>query len=266
MDEQERWRLFYEIFDGSLPRLGAGDDASTLRALDTLLDRRRRLGSGVPADGLRVLDVGCGNGAQTLQLARHIEGKIVALDNHRPYLDELERRARAEGLSDKIEVRLKSMHDLGDEDGLFDLVWAEGSLFVMGFREGIGVCSRRLAPGGAMAVSELAWLRPERPAECQQYFDATYPAMLDLSATEALIADCGLRLIERFVLPPSSWWTEYYHPLGHRLESFRVAHAADPERLEIIGSMQTEIEMYRNYSDFYGYVFFLAECSHAGAC
>jgi len=37
MDEHEQHEFFYEIFDASLPRLGPGDDASTKRALDSLL-------------------------------------------------------------------------------------------------------------------------------------------------------------------------------------------------------------------------------------
>ncbi len=137
MDQQEQWRFFYEIFDASLPRLGPGEDESTLRALRTILAKRgatRESGG-----GLRVLDIGCGNGPQSLALARAVEGTIVAVDNHRPFLDELERRARAENLVATIETRLKDMNDLGDEDGLFDLVWAEGSLFITGFREGLRI-------------------------------------------------------------------------------------------------------------------------------
>lgn len=259
MEHQEQMEVLYEIFDASLPRLGVGDDASTLRALNILLDVREQKGSGSQTDGLRVLDVGCGNGAQTLQLARSAEGNIVALDNHPPFLAELERRARAENLWQKITPRCKDMHRLGEEDGLFDVVWAEGSLFVMGFRTGLEVCSSRLADGGAMAVSELVWLRPDRPAECQEYFDAVYPAMRDLAANEALISDCGLRLVEQFVLPEPAWWVEYYCPLEDRLELLRGKYAAHPGKLAMVEEVQTEIDMYRRFSAFYGYAFFLME-------
>jgi SAM-dependent methyltransferase len=76
--------FFYEIFAASLPRLNCGDDASTRKALETLLALR------ASATGeSRVLDIGCGNGAPTLQLARHTNGTITAVDNHEPYLREL---------------------------------------------------------------------------------------------------------------------------------------------------------------------------------
>jgi ubiquinone/menaquinone biosynthesis C-methylase UbiE len=156
MDEQEQWRFFYEIFDTSFPRLGPGDDASTLKALDILLTLGSQGERVSRTEGMRVLDIGCGTGGQTLQLARRVDGTIMALDNHQPYLDELERRARAEGLAKKLRLCLKDMGALGEEDGEFDLVWAEGALFVVGFQAGLEICLRQLLPGGLAAVSELA--------------------------------------------------------------------------------------------------------------
>jgi SAM-dependent methyltransferase len=257
LDQQQQWQFFYEIFDPSLPRLGPGDDASTLRALRTLLELKHEAGVASQAGAVRVLDIGCGNGAQTLQLARHVDGSIVALDNHRPFLDELERRACAEGLSNKIELRLKDMGDLGQEDGIFDLVWAEGSLFVVGMRNGLRTSVGRLVPGGLAAVSELAWLRSDRPADCQEYFDVLYPAMVDVTANVKLMSECGFEVVDHFVLPESAWWEPYYLPLEARLDVLREKYAADPDRLQIVDSVQAEIEMYREYSAFYGNVFFL---------
>jgi SAM-dependent methyltransferase len=210
-------------------------------------------------DKMRVLDLGCGNGAQTIQLAKHIDGTILAVDNHQPYLDELQRRTKAEGLSDKIQLCLKDMAKLVPADGPFDLVWSEGALFVMGFREGLTACHDLLTPDGLLAASELAWFKPDPPEECRQFFETGYPAMVDIDANLAIIKSCGYKILGHFTQPESAWWEPYYNPLGDRLQSFRKKYAADPERIEMIDTIQMEIDIYRKYSAYYGNVFFLMQ-------
>ena len=97
MDSERLPEFFYEIFDASLPRLGPGDEASTLKALDILRSGGPQRRDQSAARTARILDLGCGNGAQTIVLASHTEGLIVAMDNHQPYLDELQRRAATAG-------------------------------------------------------------------------------------------------------------------------------------------------------------------------
>ncbi len=208
MDEQEQMQFFHEMFDASLPRLGPGDDASTRKALDMLLAAKpQRKG-----ENFRILDIGCGNGAQTIQLAKYAAGTIVAVDNNKPFLDELQRRAEAEGLSERIEFCLKDMRALGIEMGSFDLIWAEGSLFIMGFRAGLEACRDLLTPSGLLAASELSWLRPDPPSECRNFFANAYPAMVDIAANLATIRDSGYEVLGHFTLPESAWWTQYLPP------------------------------------------------------
>jgi ubiquinone/menaquinone biosynthesis C-methylase UbiE len=259
MDQQEHMQVFYEIFDASLPRLGPGDDASTRRALNTLLSARPKGRDVASASRLRVLDIGCGTGAPTIQLAKHIDTTILAVDNHQSFLDELQRRAKAAGVSERIQPCLKDMRALGMEDASFDLIWSEGALNIMGFREGLKACHALLAPGGSMAVTELCWLRPDPPAECQLFFDRVYPAIADIDANLAAIKACGYEVIEHFTLPESAWLEPCYLPLEERLRPLREKYASDPEKLGVVESIQTEIDVYRKYSSFYGYVFYLMQ-------
>ena len=237
MDTTEKMNFFHEIFSPSLPRLGAGDDASTKKALAMLLETKSSAGNAFRSRKLRVLDIGCGNGAPTIQLAKNITGTILAVDNHQPFLDELRRRAEAAGVADKIQTLQKDMRDLGREEGVFDLIWSEGALFVMGFRAGLAACRSMLSAGGLLVVSEMAWFRSDPPAECRRFFADAYPAMVDVSANLAIIQACGFQQIGHFPLPESAWWDSYYNPLGARLPALRAMHAADPEKLEMLAAI-----------------------------
>src|SRR5262249_2954443 len=68
--EMTQDELLHELLAG-VPRQGPGSTEATLRALAMV--------EGLPPEP-RVLDIGCGSGAQTIDLARATGGSIVALD------------------------------------------------------------------------------------------------------------------------------------------------------------------------------------------
>src|SRR5512137_2857620 len=94
--------IFWELHQ-DLPREGPGDNASTLKALSFIANLPPQ-----PA----ILDIGCGPGMQTIELAKHTRAQITAIDTHQPFLDKLEERAHAEGVSDKIRTVNMSMFAL----------------------------------------------------------------------------------------------------------------------------------------------------------
>ncbi len=259
MDQRETMKFFYEIFDSSLPRLGPGDDASTKKALEILVSANKHPNRDFRQPKLSVLDIGCGNGAQTIQLAEQIEGTILAVDNHQPYLTALQRRAEEAGVVQKIEICQKDMADLRQEQRAFDLIWSEGALYSMGFNEGLEMCLNLLADHGQLAVSELCWLRPDPPKACRDYFANEYPAMVASDTNVETINQCGYELLGRFSLPDSAWMEGYYLPLENRLKSMRVKYDAEPEKLDLIRVNQAEVDMYRQYGRYYGYDFYLMQ-------
>lgn len=257
MNEQEQMEFFFEVFDATLPRLGPGEDSSTRKALDRVLSAMPQTDDPTSATKLRILDLGCGNGAQTIQLAKYTKGTILAVDNHQPYLVELRCRAEARGVSEKIQIHCGDMADLGLKKGSFDLIWSEGALYIMGFGNGLKAYHSVLVPRGLFAVSELSWLKSDPPAECQQYFATEYPAMADVDTNLATIKASGYEVLGHFTLPQSAWWDHYYHPLEDRLAVIQKEYVLDRGRLEVIESMRVEIDTYRRYCAYYGYVFYL---------
>ena len=249
--------FFYELFDASLPRLGPGYAGATQRAIQRALEN---LGpDGTPSDGkIRMLDIGCGNGPQTIELAKHVDGLILAVDNHQPYLDELQRRAEAAGVSEKIEPQLGDMHDLGlEEEGSFDLIWSEGAFFVMGISEALKMCYRLLRPQGVLGMSDLVWFTPDPPQRCKEYLDARCPIPIrSVDARLAEMKEFGYEVLEHFSLPESVW-LDFYDPLEKRLKPLSEKWAGDADKMALLRTIEEEIENYRSYSAYFGYEFFV---------
>ncbi len=241
------WKHFYEIYE-ALPRQGPGDRESTERALRLLPPLTR---------GHRMLDIGCGTGAQTLDLARATGARIVAVDNHAPFVSQLRRRAAELGLAERIDARAGNMNDLRFPDGSFDVIWSEGSIFIIGFAKGLAAWRRLLAPGGHLVVSEFCWFQDDPPAELQELLRDGCTDVGDVAARRAAVGAAGYRLLGDFVLPDKGWWENYYVPLRESLARFRAAHAGDAEALEVAAMSEHEIEMYRKHPGAFGYVFFV---------
>lgn len=243
----ELTEVFYELFTG-LPRQGPGDAASTAKAFSLII--------GLPASP-KILDIGCGSGAQTLDLARLTEGTILAVDNYQPLLDRLHQKAAALGLTGRISVMQADMTDLQLPDHQYDVIWSEGAIFVIGFDKGLREWKRLLKPGGYLAITEAAWFKPNPPTEVFDFWNREYPAIRSIDDNLQAISDAGYALVGHFRLPDSSWWTEYYTPMEARLPAIREKYAGNEDALSVVDAAALEINMHRKYAEYYGYVFFV---------
>jgi SAM-dependent methyltransferase len=241
------WSYFFEIYE-QMPRQGPGTRESTLAAL-AMVPRLEAW--------QRILDVGCGSGTQTLDLAAATEASIVAVDIHAPFLERLARRAGALGLAGRITTELGDMGDLPYPDGSFDVIWSEGAIFIVGFARGLTSWRRLLVPGGYLVVSELCWLVDEPAPEVAAFFAAEGAEVGDLAARRRAVAGAGYELLGDFVLPAEAWWDNYYAPLGTCLQHFRARHAGDPAALEVAARSQQEIELYQRHAGEFGYGVFV---------
>ena len=243
-----------EVFDdvhGNLPREGPGNRSCTQRALTLAADT-------VPPDA-RVLDIACGPGMQTLDLAtRWPSATIDAVDRHPSYVAEAKRRVAAAGFSERIEVSRANMRALPFEPLSFDLIWCEGAAYIMGVEEALLAWHPLLKRGGVFAFSEAVWLRDDPPADLLDFWTDGYPDMSDVEHCRELVVKCGYRLVGDFVLPEAAWWDDYYLPMEERIKSLVSKYGGASLSMHALNECQREIDLYRSFADFYGYVFVVA--------
>lgn len=243
------WKYFHEIFE-ELPRQGPGTRESTERALRSIPQLTKEH---------RILDIGSGTGTQTFDLARSTEAHIIAVDNHPPFIATLANRSKELGFDGRITAQVGDMTDLKFSDRTFDVIWSEGSIFIIGFSHGLQSWRRLLKPGGYMVISEFCWFKDNPPKELIETHIDGCPEAQNVAARHQAITSQGFKLIDDFVLSATGWWDNYYVPLQAVLDRFRIKHSGNADALEVAAKCQQEIDLYGKYSDFYGYVFFILQ-------
>jgi SAM-dependent methyltransferase len=249
--DARRMARFFEIFE-SVPRGGPGDPASTGRALAMMAD--------LPAQP-RVLDLGCGPGAGSSNLADLTGGRVTALDLHAPFVGQQAAAARAAGLSRRLDPLCADMRAAPFLDGAFDLVWSEGALYSIGFRQGLDLCARLVRPGGYVAASEVVWTVDAPPDQVYRWWTTQYADIASIDEKASIFSGAGLEIVGHFTLPREAWASCFYEPVKARLVEFRRAWSGDAIGLEVLAEFDAEIEMYERWGHTYGYEFFIARRS-----
>jgi ubiquinone/menaquinone biosynthesis C-methylase UbiE len=185
-------------------------------------------------DNPSILDIGCGSGVPTLELARLSDGLVIGLDISEPLLDELTRKIEAAGISDRVKAVQCSLFEMDFPDDSFDIIWAEGSIYVIGFEQGLKAWRRLLKPTGFLVVHDEI-------GNLQKKLDQ--------------ISHCGYALIGHFIVSSDTWWHDYYEPLEKRIQELRVNYTDDEEALKVLEKEQREFEMFKR--DPRGSVFFV---------
>ena len=175
-------------------------------------------------DKPRILDVGCGSGVPTMELASLSNGQIMGLDINQLLLDRLTRKIEKAGLSDRIKTLKCSMLDMDFPDGSFDIIWAEGSISIIGFKKGLEEWRRFLRPNGFLVVHD---------------------EIGNITGKLGHISNCGYELLEYFTLYEDTWWIEYFGPLEKQINEIRAKHANDSKALMALDDGQREIDMFK---------------------
>jgi len=171
-----------------------------------------------------------------MELAGLSNGQIIGLDINQPLLNRLTRKIEKAGLSDRVKTLKCSMFDMDFPDESFDIIWAEGSISVIGFERGLKEWRRFLKPNGFLVVHDEVG-----------------------SITQKLeqIFSCGYDLLGYFVLGEETWWNEYYAPLEKRIHKIRTKHADNPRAIAVLDAEQREIEMVKQNPGRYCSAYFV---------
>ncbi len=190
----------------------------------------------------RILDIGCGSGVPTMELARLSDGQIIGLDIDPSLLDKLTKKIEEAGLSDRVKTLKCSMLELDFPDESFDIIWAEGSIARIGFERGLKEWRRFLKPHGFLVVHD---------------------EITNITQELAQIPGCGYDLLGHFTLSEDIWWTEYYGPWEKRIREMRIEYADEPKALLELDKEQREVELYKANPRRYSSVFFVMQTHSA---
>ncbi len=108
-----------------------------------------------------------------------------------------------------------------------------------------------------MAVSDLCWLRDDPPREIADFFGIEYPPIPSVAEVLEIAKKTGYEPVGSFTLPESTWWDSYYRPTETGIEGMRKKYPGNERVEELCRRMEREIDMYRKYAKYYGYVFFV---------
>jgi len=117
-----------------------------------------------------------------------------------------------------------SLLDMELPDESFDIVWSEGSIFVIGFRKGLQEWKRLIRPGGFMVVHD---------------------EMGNVKEKLEQISSCGYELLGYFMLDTDVWWKEYFAPLEKLVTETKTKYADDREVLKALNQAQSELDFFR---------------------
>jgi len=241
--------LICEYFS-NLERQGPGSPEVTLKALsfvDNLTEQSH------------IADIGCGTGGQTMVLAQHAPGQVTGIDLFPEFIDLFNARAQKLSLHNRVKGVVASMDDLPFDKESLDLIWSEGAIYNIGFKQGLREWRKFLKKDGYLAVTEASWFTEERPQEIQQFWEDAYPKMDTIPRKVMQMQEAGYMPVASFILPENCWTDHFYVPQEKAREKFLEKYRGNKTAEEFIATERQEEQLYARYKAYYGYVFYIGK-------
>lgn len=170
----------------------------------------------------RILDIGCGSGVPTIELAKLSNGEVIGIDIDQSCIDELNRKIRKEALSNRVKTINLSVFEMKLPDEPFDVVWSEGVIRTIGFERSLKEWRRLLKHNGYLVI---------------------HYQMSRVADTLSRIPQHGYRLEDTISLPADAWWTEFYKPLEEKMGALLHKYKNSADALKLLKQYKSEMNM-----------------------
>ncbi len=193
----------------------------------------------------RICDAGCGSGGDVPSLlATAPDGRVTAVDSHRPFIDELLVRVDADP---RVVAYAGSMARL---KGPFDLIWSAGAVYFLGIEKCLMAWRPALAKRGVVAFSHPCHF-VDTPSDAAVAFwmgdcDVTDAAGIDTQVRGSGFETVAVRRVS------NTAWDRYYGSLQARITALRSG--ADEALEAVLDASQAEIDVWERVKQETGYL------------
>ncbi len=240
---------FYVKFFLELPVGAPGSEASTRKAYGYLKNLPK-----IP----KILDIGCFTGTKTIEIAKLSKGEITAIDIIQPFLDKLKESAKASGVAENIRALNMSMDSMDFDNETFDLIMCDSAVYNYGFEKALIDWRKFLKKGGYMIICEATWIKDNPPEVVRKYWEEEYPAIKTNEENLEIIKNQNYNLITSFSIEKEGL-RNYYTPFEKKTAELVETMSDNPVYIELLESFQREVEIFKSYSDYYGFIFYVMQ-------
>ena len=162
-----------------------------------------------------------------------------------------EARRRTARFGDRGSARQGDYREL---DGQFDFIWCAGAAYFVGIGALLDAWRTHLAPGGAVAFSEPAWMVEPPSKDARAFWEGEYDVK-SRQVIEAEIHGAGWGVVgHRWVVDAP--WAAYYGPMSARLDRLEETdQTADVTKA--IALHQSEIAKWQAAREEVAYILFV---------